>query len=318
MSEPFFTEYPPALRRAVFGARRVSPILPYRDSPAKLRGSGLVPGKTLSISGTQDKYSVVLDAPQLRLCAEGEQGGFILKPCLSGDFMRNRDAPANEFLCMQVMQRVFRVPTASCALCFFQNGAPAYITRRFDRAPSGTPLMFEDFASLSGVLGGDANRKYIGSYQEMAGIIDRHSGTPQPDKETFFRLVLGNFLLCNGDAHLKNFGLLEAPTGEMRLAPAYDVLCTRLHLRNDPPFAMESGLFADGRPLPRHAGSHFLDWACSIGISPARAETFIRRALKSFDAVAAMARASHLSPQALRAFIYEIRLRFSMLSRFRT
>lgn len=316
MSAPFFTKYPPALRRSVFGARSVSPILPYRDSPAKMRNAAPVPGKNISISGTQDKYSMVLDAPHLRFCREGERGSYILKPCLSSDFMRHREAPANEFLCMQVMQRIFRVPTAACALCFFQNGAPAYITRRFDRTPEGAALKFEDFASLSGMHGGDSNRKYVGSYQEMAQIIRDHSGIPAPDMETFFRLVLGNFLLCNGDAHLKNFGLLEAPSGEMRLSPAYDVLNTRLHVRQDALFAMEAGLFADGAPLPRQVGSHFRDWGRAIGIRATRVDAFIRRALDSCGEIEAMAHASYLSPPAQRAFLYEIRQRFMMLARF--
>lgn len=315
MSEPFFSEYPADVRRQVFAGRRVSPILPYKDAPAKLRHAGLPQGKLISISGTQDKYSVVLEPPRLRFCVEGEHGAFILKPCLRSDLMRHRESPANELLCMQLMQRVFHVPAAACALCFFQNGAPAYITRRFDRTPEGRPLKFEDFASLSGLLGGDANRKYTGSYQDMARLIELYSGAPAVDMETFFRLVLGNYLLCNGDAHLKNFALLENAAGEMRLAPAYDVMNTRLHIRNDSPFAMESGLFADARRPGRAVGAHFREWGLAIGIAPVRVDAFLHQFLDARPAVENAVQQSFLSPAARRAFIYETRQRFTRLAR---
>lgn len=315
MSEPLFTEYPPEVWRQVFAGRRVSPILPYRDAPARLRHAGLPQGKLISISGTQDKYSVVMEPPRLRFCVEGEHGAFILKPCLRSELMRHREAPANELLCMQLMQRVFRVPAAACTLCFFQNGAPAYLTRRFDRTADGRALKFEDFASLSGMLGGDTNRKYVGSYQDMAGLIDLYSSVPAVDKETFFRLVLGNYLLCNGDAHLKNFALLESEGGEMRLAPAYDVMNTRLHIRGDSPFAMEAGLFADGRRPGRSMGRHFREWGTAIGIQDVRVELILRQALDAAPDVETAVRRSFLSPAAVRAFLYESRQRFVKLAR---
>jgi serine/threonine-protein kinase HipA len=43
-------------------------------------------------------------------------------------------------------------------------------------------------------------------------------------------------LVRNGDAHLKNFGVLYAsPAGPMALAPVYDVVTTTVYIENDVP-----------------------------------------------------------------------------------
>jgi serine/threonine-protein kinase HipA len=52
-------------------------------------------------------------------------------------------------------------------------------------------------------------------------------------------------LFSNGDAHLKNFSILETNFGDYRLSPAYDLLNSRIHV-SDQDFALENGL------LPRN------------------------------------------------------------------
>jgi serine/threonine-protein kinase HipA len=55
------------------------------------------------------------------------------------------------------------------------------------------------------------------------------------------KLLIFNYLFSNGDAHLKNFSLLETPLGDYRLSPAYDLLNSSLHI-NDRDFALDDGL----------------------------------------------------------------------------
>ena len=50
-----------------------------------------------------------------------------------------------------------------------------------------------------------------------------------------------NYLFSNGDAHFKNFSLLETDQGDYRLSPAYDLLNSRIHIR-DKDFALNDGL----------------------------------------------------------------------------
>ncbi|MEA1875937.1 MAG: HipA domain-containing protein, partial [Bacteroidota bacterium] len=51
------------------------------------------------------------------------------------------------------------------------------------------------------------------------------------------RILIFNFLTGNGDAHLKNFSLLETSDGDMQLSPSYDLINTKLHV-NDSPIAL--------------------------------------------------------------------------------
>lgn len=62
--------------------------------------------------------------------------------------------------------------------------------------------------------------------------------------EKLYTLIIFNFLFSNGDAHLKNFSVIETPNGDHVLSPAYDLLNTRLHV-NDTDFALDTGLFQD-------------------------------------------------------------------------
>jgi serine/threonine-protein kinase HipA len=55
------------------------------------------------------------------------------------------------------------------------------------------------------------------------------------------KLLVFNYLFSNGDAHLKNFSLLETPMGDYRLSPAYDLLNSRIHIE-DKDFALDDGL----------------------------------------------------------------------------
>ena len=160
----------------------------------------------------------------------------------------NKISPANEHLTMQIASQVYNIPTAANGLCFFQNDEPAYITRRFDIAPNGRKFRKEDFASLAGISKGNKgpNYKYdVLSYEEMADIIKQYVSASSVEVLKFFRLVIFNFLFSNGDAHAKNFSLLETPSGDFILAPAYDLLTTRLHIFDDHVFALQRGLFKE-------------------------------------------------------------------------
>ena len=50
-----------------------------------------------------------------------------------------------------------------------------------------------------------------------------------------------NYLFSNGDAHFKNFSLIETSLGDYRLSPAYDLLNTRIHIE-DSDFALADKL----------------------------------------------------------------------------
>jgi serine/threonine-protein kinase HipA len=204
--------------------------------------------KRISISGVQIKASLVLDQNKLRLTHPGERGGYILKP-IPYDVKHAEYVPANEHLTMQIARQVYKIPAAENALVFFKDGPPAYLTRRFDVKPDGTRYGQEDFASLSHRTKENAgvDFKYKGSYEGIGRLIRQYVPAAQVELVKFFRLVLFNYLFNNGDAHLKNFSLIETTFGDYILSPAYDLMSTSLHV-NDSYFALEDGLFAEEDP----------------------------------------------------------------------
>lgn len=298
--------------RALFDGRAVSPVLPYLHAP---QGNGGGEGvQRFSISGTQIKYSMVEDKEILRYAEEGEQGRYILKPRPQG-LQRGADAPANEWVSMVIAQRCFQLETAACGLCAFGDGRLAYLTRRFDIAPNGTKLHKEDIMTLTARRNTYSGDKYESSYEEAAQCIRRFSQTPQVDLLLFFKQVLASYLLCNGDAHLKNFSLLEDSLGQMRLSPAYDIMNTRLHVQ-DAEFALKKGLFESGAaPMGNAMGAFFLNWGKRIGLNAALVQHVLQLFANREKDVEALVNDSPLSPQGKRSYLYFTRPRFAALRR---
>jgi len=228
----------------VFNGKKVSHILPY-DSPASNPETDELfeeNRKRMSISGVQEKFSVLLEKNKLRLISEGERGKYILKPIPNAG--RKLDQmPANEHVTMQIARQVYGIETAENALIFFKNGAPAYITKRFDVKSDGSKLAQDDFASLAGRTPQTRGEhyKYEGNYLELFELMEKFVPAYKLEAPKLLKLLIFNYLFSNGDAHFKNFSLLETPLGDYRLSPAYDLLNSRVHI-NDRDFALDDGL----------------------------------------------------------------------------
>ena len=108
----------------------------------------------------------------------------------------------------------------------------ALLVERFDRV-AGARLRLEDFCQiLSKPRSREFDGKYDSSYEEAAGVVERHSARARIDLDRYFRLVVFNLVIGNADAHLKNFSLLERPEG-LRLSPAYDLVSTLVYPQYD-------------------------------------------------------------------------------------
>jgi serine/threonine-protein kinase HipA len=241
----------------VFQGKKVSHMLPY-DSPASDPVTDElfeINRSRASISGVQEKFSILLEKNKLRLINEGERGTYILKP-IPGGGRRPDQMPANEHLTMQVARQVYDIETAENALIFFRNGAPAYITRRFDVLENGNKLAQDDFASLAGRTPQTHGEhyKYLGNYLELFQLMEKNVPAYKVEAPKLLKLLMFNYLFSNGDAHFKNFSLLETPMGDYRLSPAYDLLNSRLHIK-DQDFALDDGLLpknlAQGKMMPQ-------------------------------------------------------------------
>ena len=257
-----FSTYSPEACRKLFGGKQVSHILDF-DSPNNNSADSTDYAEhigRISLSGVQPKGALVLRDGSLRKPKEGERGEYILKPApVSYALLERKYCPANEHLTMQMAAQAYGIETAANALCFFRDGEAAYITKRFDVAPDGSKYSQEDFASLAGLtnVNGGSNYKYsVLSYEDCADIIRRYVRAAQVDLLRFFRVVLFNYITLNDDAHLKNFSLIDRGNGDYRLAPAYDLINTSLHLRTPQIFALEKGLFKEGM---RMTDTHTVD-----------------------------------------------------------
>ena len=144
----------------------------------------------------------------------------------------------NEFICLTLCQNAgLRV-----APFYISDNGRLLITRRFDIAPDGSPLGFEDFCVLQGRT---TREKYDASVESCVRTIKQFV-SPELHTETladFFKLLLINVLIRNGDAHLKNIGVLydhlqgytagEVPDVTRTLAPVFDVVSTTPYIPKD-------------------------------------------------------------------------------------
>jgi len=137
---------------------------------------------------------------------------------------------ANEYFCLKVAQKCgLEVPRFQLA-----EDAGALVIDRFDLRLDGTYRGFEDFCVLNAKR---TDQKYSGSYEtSILKRFQEFANSPQvhADMERLFTLIVLNCVLRNGDAHLKNFGIVyDDVLGEGRLAPVYDLVTTAVYLPKD-------------------------------------------------------------------------------------
>ena len=141
-------------------------------------------------------------------------------------------AALNEYLCMQVLEKV--LPSAKTEVSRDGNALVVY---RFDVNDDGQPFWgMEDFCALLGLR---PAQKYETTWERIARAVRDHvPGSLQ--YETFQRLaatLLLAYALHNADCHSKNISLLYTTRGDVHLSPAYDFLTTSVYAgyQNNPP-----------------------------------------------------------------------------------
>lgn len=137
---------------------------------------------------------------------------------------------ANEYLCLSTARRA-GIETPGFEL---SHDGQLLILDRFDLVTHTDGhierLGFEDIAALAGLRVRDvlSDRKYQGSYQRVAELL-RQLQLPARELHRFFEQVALSVMVRNGDAHLKNFGVLYRTASDIRLAPLFDVVTTAIY-----------------------------------------------------------------------------------------
>jgi serine/threonine-protein kinase HipA len=144
----------------------------------------------------------------------------------------------NEFICLSMA----KAAGLTVSPFYLSDNAQLLITKRFDINDQDKPIGFEDFCVLQGR---STKQKYDASLESCANTISQFV-SPEYRKIAlydFFKLTVLNIILRNGDAHLKNYGVLyenlatyklgELPKTSVLFSPVFDIVSTTPYIEND-------------------------------------------------------------------------------------
>ena len=144
----------------------------------------------------------------------------------------------NEFVCLSFAQQA----NLTTPPFYLSDNTKLLISERFDVGSAGEVLGFEDFCVLQGK---PTAAKYDASLESCANSL-RQFISPEHLQQAlydFFKLTLINVKIQNGDAHLKNYGIIyrdlagyksgQIPTQSRQFAPIYDLVSTTPYIAND-------------------------------------------------------------------------------------
>lgn len=175
--------------------------------------------RSIAVPGVQPKLSMSLvnktkENPDTRLTVVGALGGnYILKPP-SDRFLEMTE---NEHVTMRIAE-AFGIRVVPSSLIRLLSGELSYITKRVDRKKTGKKIHMIDMFQIT-----EAFDKYKSSMEKIGKALDSYSSNTFLDKTFYFDLALFSFISGNNDMHLKNFSMIESPSGWV-LSPAYDLL----------------------------------------------------------------------------------------------
>ena len=317
-----FTTYSPRAVKNLFFGKKVSPYLDFSISGLKNAAPLIEAAERISVSGVQEKFPAVIDKGVIRLAREGERSTHILKPTPWDETIATRRyIPANEHLTMQIASQVYGIQTAENGLCFSKDGQAVYITKRFDIGEDGRKVEMEDMAAVLGrnEQTGGKLFKYSGTYEDVAQGLRRSVSAWMIDMERFFDLVVFNYIYGNGDDHLKNFSLIRRGE-DYRLAPAYDLLNTSLHVKGDD-FGLDGGLSSNifrsdvyvnsGHPCR----ADFLRFGQLIGLQNIRLERILDRYNSVPQETVALVARSFLPEKMRRMYLRTVNERVTRFNR---
>ncbi len=175
-----------------------------------------------SLAGAQSKTALVHDGDRW-----GEPWGNIPSTHILKPSMRDlADQAVNEHLCLAAARHCGLAVARSQALRVGDHSVIA--VRRFDRTAAAdgtvTRVHQEDFHQACGEPGAFIYRTENRGHPlgRLARLLADNSADPDADLRRFFDALVFNWLVCNSDAHSKNYSILLGPH-EHRLAPLYDI-----------------------------------------------------------------------------------------------
>lgn len=144
----------------------------------------------------------------------------------------------NEFVCL-TLARNAGLTTPNF---YLSDNSKLLVCERFDIDDQDQPLGFEDFCVLQGKT---TQQKYESSLESCVNTLIQFVSPElvQQALEDFFKLTLLNIKIRNGDAHLKNIGIVyseltgyrmgQRPATIRQFSPVFDLISTTPYLPQD-------------------------------------------------------------------------------------
>ncbi len=140
------------------------------------------------------------------------------------------DLAENEYFCLKAVEKSgVEIPTI-----LLSENKKFLIVERFNLDKKNE--RYVGFEEVLGLLGKNKEQKYEGSYEQVAKLFYRVVANKRKGMQSFYKTLVMSYLLKNGDAHLKNFGVLyDGDMSNIRFSPAYDIVNTAVYMVTDRP-----------------------------------------------------------------------------------
>jgi serine/threonine-protein kinase HipA len=221
------------------------------------------------LAGVQDKLPVSLIDRKIVIPLNGTPSTHIIKP--NSDRLPGN--VHNEAYCLKLAEMI-GLDTAKATTG--RAGKRLYLlVERYDRLKTSAGEIIrvhqEDFCQLLGYF---PSSKYEFTSSSIRGgpdlktLFDGAARFIQPGARLpLIDAVIYNILICNVDAHAKNYSILIGAGGSAKLAPLYDLMCGEVYPKTTKRLAQA----INGRKEGIHIhGSDWQQLARQVSLSPAR------------------------------------------------
>lgn len=229
------------------------------------REAAALPAPRMSLSGAQFKLLLYVDEEGKPARPMGNSPStHILKPDIQRSDIRVFASSVNETIIMLAAAKC-GLQTAKVA---YQPNTRACLVERYDRErqPDGSlkRIWQADFCQM---LGKPSDVKYEAeggpTFKDCYDLLEA-SALPAVDRLQLLRWLFFNLCTGNDDSHAKNLSIIATPNG-LRLAPFYDLMCTRVYPGLAAKFAFEIA----GETEPgKITGAHIHELADTLGVAP--------------------------------------------------
>ena len=202
----------------------------------------LVADSKVTLSGAQNKLllSIAKDGSPL-LPKNSSISTYILKPDIKRSDLKIWGSAINETLVMKIAE-LCKLPVASVS---YISSVQACMIKRYDREEDADGNMQRLYqADLCQLLNKPSAVKYQNdggpSFKDCYDQVRSISSLPIVDCFNLLRWLMFNLMIGNNDSHAKNISMISI-NKKLKLAPFYDLMCTRVYSGLSPNFAFKIG-----------------------------------------------------------------------------